>query len=328
MRWFRRSLTPTSRWRLLYATDLHGSDRCFRKLLNAAQLYEANIVLIGGDLTGKVLVPLVRQADGWVAAADDTMVHLHTEAEVEGYAQQLADRGAYAFCCDPETLAELERRSEVRDAAFLALMRERLECWIALARERLLPRGIRFLLNCGNDDPLEIDPILRDAEGVEFLEGRAVLLQGHVWVVSVGEANETPWHCPRDVPEAELAQRIEEAVTQVPDDDLPFAVFNLHCPPYQSGIDLAPRLDETFKPVVIGGVVERAPAGSTAVRAAIERYQPQLGLHGHIHESRGTQRLGRTLCLNPGSEYEDGVLRAAVIDFVGDEIKQYLLIGV
>ena len=44
-------------------------------------------------------------------------------------------------------------------------------------------------------------------------------------------------------------------------------------------------------------------AGSTAVRASIEKHQPLVGLHGHIHESKGFVTLGRTLCLNPGSEY-------------------------
>jgi Icc-related predicted phosphoesterase len=129
------------------------------------------------------------------------------------------------------------------------------------------------------------------------------------------------------VPEEELARRIDEVVAQIPSSDLPTAIFNFHCPPYGSGLDLAPRLDETLKPVVIGGVVETIPVGSTAVRSAIERYQPQLGLHGHIHESRGAQRLGRTLCLNPGSEYQDGILRAAVIDFSGPLVRNYVLVS-
>ena len=57
-----------------------------------------------------------------------------------------------------------------------------------------------------------------------------------------------------------------------------------------------------------------ASVGSTAVRAAIERYQPMLGLHGHVHESPGTEKLGGTLCINPGSDYGDGVLRGAIVD--------------
>ncbi len=325
MRWFRRP--PEPRFRLLYATDLHGADRCFRKLLNAALTYEAQAVLIGGDLTGKILAPLVRQANGWVASLDGQVTQLATEAEAETFAQQLADTGAYVLRCTPEEAEALAHDAGERDAVFLRLMRERLERWLALVAERLAPRGIRFLWNAGNDDPLELDDLLRGAEAAEYLDGRVVALTERVRVASVGAANLTPWHCPRDLPEEELARRIATVVAQIPEEDLPLAIFNFHCPPYGTGLDLAPRLDETLKPVVVGGVVEMVPVGSTAVREAIERYQPQLGLHGHIHESRGAQRIGRTLCINPGSEYQDGALRAAIIDFAGSTVRNYLLVS-
>lgn len=328
MRWFRRTTSHQTRFRLLFATDLHGANLVFRKLVNAALVYEANAVLIGGDLTGKVLVPLIRQAPGgWLVSVDEETRLLASDSEAEAYTTELTDRGAYVLRCDPETFEALERDPSRRHEAFLTLMRERLLHWVSLARERLASRGIRFLWNCGNDDPFELDPLLAELPGAEFLEGRAIPLFGRVWLASVGAANLTPWNCPRDMPEEELARRIDAVATQIPREDPPFAIFNVHCPPYGSGLDLAPRLDETLKPVVVGGVVETVPVGSTAVRAAIERYQPQLGLHGHIHESRGAQRLGRTLCLNPGSEYQDGVLRAAVIDFVGDTVQNYLLVS-
>lgn len=328
MRWFRRSADRPTRFRLLFATDLHGAERVFRKLLNAALTYEVHAVLIGGDLTGKVLVPLVRQPDGtWLADVHGETRRLTSDAEADAYADTLADRGMYVLRCDPETLEALTHDETRREAVFLELMRERLVRWAALAQERLAPHGIQFLWNGGNDDPLDLDPLLAALPGAEFLEGRAIPLRGRIWLASVGAANLTPWRCPRDVSEEELARRIEAVVTRIPPDDLPFAVFNLHCPPYGSGLDLAPRLDETLKPIVVGGVLETAPVGSTAVREAIERYQPQLALHGHIHESRGAQRLGRTLCLNPGSEYQDGVLRAAVVDFEGDTVRNYLLVS-
>jgi Icc-related predicted phosphoesterase len=65
--------------------------------------------------------------------------------------------------------------------------------------------------------------------------------------------------------------------------------------------------------------------GSKAVRRAIETYQPILSLHGHIHESRGVATIGRTVCINPGSEYPDGVLRGAIVDFDRDGVKSYVL---
>ncbi len=328
MRWFRRRSEQRSRFRLLYATDLHGAERVFRKLLTAALTYEAQAVLIGGDLTGKTLVPFVRLADGrWSAALDGETQVFSDEEAVAAAARTLADRGVYTVRCDPSTFERLEEDATFRDCVFLDCMREQLARWAALAQERLVPKGVRFLWNCGNDDPLELDPFLADLAPAEFLEGRAIMLTERIWLASVGAANLTPWRCPRDVPEEELARRIDAVVAAIPEEARELALFNFHCPPYESGLDRAPRLDETLKPVVVGGVVETVPVGSTAVRAAIERYQPQLGLHGHIHESRGAQRIGRTLCLNPGSEYQDGVLRAAVIDFVDDRVRNYLLVS-
>ena len=56
------------------------------------------------------------------------------------------------------------------------------------------------------------------------------------------------------------------------------------------------------------------PVGSTAVRDAVQRVQPLLSLHGHIHESRGATKIGSTLALNPGSSYEEGILQAAIVN--------------
>jgi Icc-related predicted phosphoesterase len=69
------------------------------------------------------------------------------------------------------------------------------------------------------------------------------------------------------------------------------------------------------------------PVGSTAVRDAIERYQPALSLHGHIHEARGVHWLGRTLALNPGSEYAEGTMKGAIVNLEPTRVKGYLLIS-
>jgi Icc-related predicted phosphoesterase len=61
-----------------------------------------------------------------------------------------------------------------------------------------------------------------------------------------------------------------------------------------------------------------APVGSTAVREAIERQRPLLGLHGHVHESAGVEKIGRTVCINPGSDYGDGILRGAIVELDRD----------
>jgi uncharacterized protein len=62
------------------------------------------------------------------------------------------------------------------------------------------------------------------------------------------------------------------------------------------------------------------------VREVIEEARPLLSLHGHIHESRGAVRLGKTLSINPGSSYEQGMLQGAVVDLDGrGKIKHYRL---
>ena len=90
-------------------------------------------------------------------------------------------------------------------------------------------------------------------------------------------------------------------------------MFNLHVPPKDSGLDTAVLLDEELRPLIRSGSPVFAGVGSTAVRKSLERHQPMLGLHGHIHESRGDARVGRTLSLNPGSEYSEGVLRGVIV---------------
>ena len=88
----------------------------------------------------------------------------------------------------------------------------------------------------------------------------------------------------------------------------------IHVPPHDSGLDEAPLLDENLRPTISAGDVLRGPVGSTAVRRIIETYQPVLSVHGHIHESGGERRIGDTLCINPGSEANAGILRGYLID--------------
>ena len=89
-------------------------------------------------------------------------------------------------------------------------------------------------------------------------------------------------------------------------------------PPYDSRLDRAVELDAELRPRHHGGQPVEIPVGSTAVRDVIDEFQPLLALHGHIHESRGEARLGRTLAINSGSEYNTGRLHGVVVE-VGDD---------
>jgi uncharacterized protein len=297
--------------KLFYATDVHGSDRCFTKFVNAAAFYGADAILLGGDLTGKAIVPLVREngVHRGVFLGEDVGAEGEALVELE---KKIANAGYYSFRCDPAEEKALRPDPAAREALFLRLMRERLERWVALAEERLSPQGVPCYVNSGNDDPREIDEVLEASDWVQFLEGRVVTLPDGTEVASCGYANRTPWDCPRDVDEDELARRLDAVIAGVADPER--AIFNFHCPPYDTGIDAGPKLDESLRMTSGAGGAEMQPVGSTACRAAIERYQPLLGLHGHLHESRGVHKLGRTTCLNPGSEYNEGILRGALIE--------------
>lgn len=310
--------------RLFFVTDVHGSDQCFMKFLNAAAAYKAQVLVLGGDITGKRVVPIVPSADGGhVATMGAGQVRLDSEADITDFEKEAANAGLYAFVASSDDVAELDSDPQAVERFFLKLARIRLERWLTVAEERLGGSGVRLIINCGNDDPLDLDEVMRGSEYVVFPEGRTVELDERRKLVSVGYANQTPWQCPRDTTEDDLARRIDAAVGDTNGDDP--MLFNLHCPPYDCGLDMAPQLTSDMSTVMEGGQPVMGPVGSTAVRAAIERYQPLMSLHGHIHEGRGVVKIGETTVVNPGSEYPDGVLRGALIDLNADGIKGYVL---
>jgi Icc-related predicted phosphoesterase len=295
--------------KMFFATDIHGSEICWKKFLNAAAFYKADLVVLGGDVTGKIMVPIVAYHGYWEVTVRGERMRLDTREELLKVDQQLRDRGSYPAIVTREELDQLSSRDAITDR-FNAEMTRSLDRWLDMADTKL--RGSTpCILNGGNDDIFEIDPILEAAPSVTFAEGKLIDLAGSGYtMVSMGYTNPTPWDTHREAPEEELAVRIDSIVAQVP--DMNRTIFNFHAPPYGTGLDEAPELDATMRPTHGGAVMK--PVGSTAVRDAIQRYQPPLSVHGHIHESRGVAKLGRTLTVNPGSSYSDGVLQAALID--------------
>jgi hypothetical protein len=199
-----------------------------------------------------------------------------------------------------------------------------LDRWLDMADGKLKGGEIPCILNGGNDDFFEIDPVIESSPCVTFGEGKLLDLGGFQ-LVSMGWTNPTPWDTFREAPEDELAQKIDAVANLVP--DMERAIFNFHAPPYGTGLDEAPALDATLRPMHGGAVMK--PVGSTAVRDAINRYQPLLSVHGHIHESRGVKKMGRTLAINPGSVYGDGVLQGALLELNAKKgkVSKYLLVN-
>ena len=309
--------------RLFFATDIHGSDTCWRKFLNSGKHYDADVIVLGGDMTGKALIPVVDGGGGgWYATLLENRHDLSGEDEVQKFEDAVTRRGYYPFRTTPDELRELQGDEERTTELFHKLMLGRVESWTALADERLAGSGLRCFVCPGNDDQFEVDEILGRAKHVEACEGRVVEMDGFQ-LASTGWSNRTPWDTYREEDEPDLGMRIESVVSQVTA-PAERTIFSFHCPPYGSGLDEAPELTEDMRLKHAGRAP--VPLGSTAVREAIEKHQPALSLHGHIHESRGNARIGRTLCINPGSAYEQGDLLGAVVDLEGGKkVKRFVL---
>jgi Icc-related predicted phosphoesterase len=308
--------------RIFFATDLHGSEMCWRKFLNAAKFYETDILICGGDMTGKAIVPIVKENGQFTftLAGEQQAVGAEQVNEVEA---QIRRKGYYPLQMSVDRLQELDQDSGKRTEVFQQVMLDGVERWMDMAADKLRGTGIRLFVCPGNDDEMEVDDVIRRSDFVELGEGRVVEIDDFT-MISTGWSNHTPWNTHREETEEKLGERIEAMASQVKDPSK--AIFNLHCPPYKSGLDEAPAIDADLK-LLHGGRALR-PVGSTAVREAIERHQPLLSLHGHIHESKGAVKIGKTLSINPGSSYEEGMLMGAIVQLDAKKgIKSYQLVN-
>jgi len=311
-----RSQKRKTRYRVFFATDVHGSDRCFRKFLAAGKVYEADALILGGDVGGKAIVPFVTAPGGgymYVTGGESLTI---SEDELAPACDRVATNGLYPKVCEPSEAERLAQDPQHRRRVFEQLICDQLQGWCDLAAERLSD-DVRCIITPGNDDPIAIDEVLRQAKRIECPE-REVARLGPIALASLGSTNRTPWATDREFDEDVLTDQIEEMLAaNTWGSDVPL-VYNFHCPPYNSGLDVAAELDENFRPVIRHGAQSQIPVGSTAVRDAILAHQPVAGLHGHIHESAGVDYLGETACFNPGSEFGSGVLRGLIVDFEND----------
>jgi Icc-related predicted phosphoesterase len=281
----RQFLPEMAKTRIYFVSDLHGSSVCFRKFVNAAKIYEAQVMILGGDVAGKAIQSIVRAPGGhWQCRFIGTNYDVVEGSELIALEKLIADHGYYAYRADPGEL-EAREAADGLDDLFLQLMRERLTEWLELADARLRPLGTPLYYMLGNDDPEELGALLDSAPWGTHAEGKVVWLDDEHEMISCGYSNVTPWHTYREQDETHLLT-------------------------VQASL----------------GQVQMAAVGSTAVRDAEQTYQPLLGLHGHIHESSGIRRIGRTVVLNPGSDYSTGALNGALITLDGDKVKAQQLV--
>ncbi len=304
--------------KIFFVTDIHGSNVCFRKFLNALRIYGVDVGILLGDLTGKMMIPLVDKAGGgWETTFMGQPLEVATQEELDKLKKTIENVGYYWVHLDIDQFRALKADPKAQDDLFNQLMIARLQEWMDLADERLAGTDFKVYMAPGNDDHFEVDDVIGSSTAIINANDRIVKLGEHE-MVTFAWTNPTPWDTPREKPDEELEPMLESLISGIK--DMPKAIFNFHAPPYGYALDLAPELTADL----IQAADRRIHVGSRAVTKMIDKYQPLLGLHGHIHESRGVQKVGRTTIINPGSEYSEGILKGVVIILHKGKIRDYV----
>ncbi|MFW9847063.1 MAG: hypothetical protein ACFFD6_09960 [Candidatus Thorarchaeota archaeon] len=311
--------------RLFFATDIHGSERAFMKFVNAGKFYKMDALVLGGDITGKMIVPIVEKRDGSrVANYLGNDFQFPKEEDIVAFEGDVRNAGYYPTRMLQDDYDAVKDDEKAADELFVRLMGDTVERWLKIAAERLQPEDIKMYITGGNDDDLRMNQFFENSEWAEYVEDKVVRIDEHHEMISSAYVNPTPWETPREVTEEELANKIEAMVAQL--ENVENSIWNFHAPPYDSGLDIAPALDTSVyppAPIMQSGELVYVNVGSKAVREAIDKYQPMLGLHGHIHEAKGVRKIGRTMCMNPGSEYSEAILRGIIVNLDAKGVKSY-----
>lgn len=323
MFWKRKASGGGERMVIFFASDLHGSNVCFKKFINAVKFYGADVLVMGGDMTGKAVLPICEQEDGtYLAFSAGSTTRLGTDAEVDRFVEQTGNMGFYPTVISEGEYVRLRDDEHMRHALFKRLVVERVREWSDYARQKLEGSGVPLITSPGNDDFFEIDEVLRSAPHIDFHEMEVTELRGYE-ILHCGGSNKTPWDTEREYTEEEYQARFAQLIPAIK--DMSRCIFNVHVPPHGTVLDQCPKLDDKLQVVFEMGNPVQMHAGSTTLHATLRQHQPLLGLHGHIHEGRGNIRLGRTVCVNPGSVYPEGILQGVLITLEGGEVKNVQL---
>ena len=281
-------------------------------------MFNADVLLMGGDMTSKVMVPIVREPEGGYTANFLGKQVKISEEGLPDLKKRIRQHCYLPYVCSKTEVEKLSQDQEYVEKVFEDLEVEMVKDWLSLIPKKA--PDARVIVHPGNDDKFVLDDVLRNSPNIVFAEEAVVHLDDLHEAACVGWSNPTPWHSPRECTEEQLLEKLEKTVSQLK--SIETSCFCFHVPPYDSTIDMAPKLDATLRPVYEGGRPAFIPVGSRSVRKVIEKYQPLLGLHGHIHESPGLVKIGKTQCINPGSEYSEGILRAYIIELEAGKAKR------
>jgi Icc-related predicted phosphoesterase len=300
--------------KMFFATDCHGSEPVWRKWLSVPSMYGADIIVLAGDLTGKMIVPILKMDDGsYGAKAFGKTYKAKNDQELHQIEEKIRFSGYYPIVTTREEALSMKNDPKRVDKLFEDVAVDNIRRWVKLAEEKV-PSKTKIFMMPGNDDNPKIDDAIKESNRVMYVLGKAVDVCFGFQMISMDFSNPTPWKSPRECSENELAKKLE-GLKNLPTVPRNKVMCNFHCPPFGTRLDLAPKLDRNLKPVTTLTGMEMDHVGSTAIFNFIKEYQPLIGLHGHIHESAGTDNVGNTFVINPGSEYGEGVLTGMMLEF-------------
>jgi len=263
-------------------------------------------------------MPIAKQSDGsYLAAQSGETTRLSSKEEVEEYSRRVTNMGFYPTVMSEDDFQEIKNDPDKQHQLFKKLVVERVAEWSEISGEKLKGTGIPLISAPGNDDFFEIDDVLNNSPHVQYHDMEITELEGYE-VLHCGGSTKTPWDTEREYTEEEYQSKFEQLNAKVK--DMNRCIYNVHVPPYGTVLDSCPKLDENLKVVFDMGNPVSMHAGSKALNDSIEKHQPLLGIHGHIHEGRGKINIGRTVCVNPGSVYPEGILQGALIKIKGDKV--------
>jgi uncharacterized protein len=318
---WRKKDKSDSEVKIFFASDLHGSNICFKKFVNGAQFYGADVLVLGGDLTGKAVIPIAEQADGtFLAFQHGESVRINDRSELDEFMKRQGNMGFYPTVMPEADYQRMRANPEAQADLFKRLVLERVREWATFAESKLKGTDIPLVAIPGNDDFHEIDAILTQAPHIDFHEMQVCEFKGGYQMLYCGGSTPTPWDTEREYSEAEFRTKFSELLPQVT--DMSRCIFNVHVPPFGTTLDACPKLDKDLQVVYDMGLPVQTHAGCQTLFDIIKEHQPLLGLHGHVHEGRAKINIGKTICVNPGSVYPEGILQGAMVTLRHDQVAQ------